>query len=502
MTNWAKHQAECNVITVPDKRCTAFVPYYGEDDPEMTPELAERIDPNGAAFQTYIVNYWDPSGKLLQHTVPPLVDANIKFRNAISGKAYGADPGQYRELRYDLEIIVWPKVGVKGSSVKIEGLILGDTAIFKGSQTRAGLLVKKNWLRLFGRDTTNLAVWPSPEVIRRAINSNPDFVIPRGEPQLQILMLKSDDKTVLSNLYGTLVFPRLSYLMRSGREKLPFVKDFELKLGPGSGVKVDAENLFMIRGKDKDTGDILQMIFETSRDKTRPTVELMDIEIHIPFRRFERVVESGGIPVPAASGSAIPYRIDANDAGEMNGLLMRLQDLICDDLVTEFDKEFELLEKHREKLESDPDYKATPKIQATVEDAVRLSWEHMGRQAGVRSKRYYRGKIGKGFTENAVTSAQNIWNALKSLNNEKKSRKRDFKKKRLLRSAKALESVILDELKNVSLSDQQRKQLQDALEWLNQLGQLKTVELDESDDDSYSMSDTYSKEEQEIYKKM
>lgn len=233
-------------------------------------------------------------------------------------------------------------------------------------------------------------------------------------------------------------------------------------------------------------------------------MELMDIEIHIPFRRFERVVESGGIPVPAASGSditTVPYRINANDVGEMNGLLMRLQDLICDDLVTEFDKEFELLEKHREQLELDPEYKASPKIQATVEDAVRLSWEHMGRQAGVRSKWYYRGKIRKGFTENAVTSARNIWNALKSLNKEEKSRKRDLKKKRLYKSAKALESVISKELKNVSLSDQQRKNLYDALEWLNQLGQLKTVELDESDD-GYSMSDTYSQEEQEIYKKM
>lgn len=263
MTDWAKHQAVCNVITVADKRATAFVPYFGEDDPEMTDELAERIDPNGAAFQTYIVNYWDPSGKLIQHTVPPLIDANIKFRNAISGKSYGVDPGKYRELRYDLEITVWPEVGGKPNSVTIRDLVLGDTAIYKGSNTRAGLLVKKNWLRLFGRDTTNLAVWPSPEVIRRAITKNPNFVIPRGEPQIQILMLKSEDKTILSNLYGTLVFPRLSYLLRRGRDKLPFVKDFQTKLGPGSGVTVDTENLFMIRGKDRDTGDILQLIFET-----------------------------------------------------------------------------------------------------------------------------------------------------------------------------------------------------------------------------------------------
>lgn len=487
--HWANHESECTIVNVPERNMTAFVPYFGEDD-DVSPEIADRIDPNGAAFQTYIVNHWDPSGKVYTHLVEPLIEDNVSFTQWGKKQGYGANPGSLGGLKYNLIVDMWPEVGAPPVTATLEGLSVADTTIYRGATNKTGQLAKMNLVRGLKRDTTKLVFWPGTEELMNALGTR--FEIPKSGAAIRVRMVLENGIEV-TNIHGILCFGTVSYLRRGLKSLFPFQSEFRQKLGKkaAGSIKANPENLFMLRGVHKDTGDSMQMIFEAGRGKDEKTVELLDIEIRIRLRRFQRLVLDGAKfdelqdrppPPPPVEDSGMEFQLDANNADHINGLIMRLQDLIAEGELEDFDREFALLEDHREKLEDsiakgDTEYEASPKINATVEHATQLCWKHLDLGIGqykVLMPGYITRKL-QGGSANAIIFANKLASDMYNVRMGPQTRTTRIRKGLINRSIKNLKAAIDKKRKDLDIPEEAQNNYNRALIILNGIATSTTV---------------------------
>lgn len=482
--HWANHESECTIVNVPERNMTAFVPYFGEDD-DVSPEIAERIDPNGAAFQTYIVNHWDPSGKVYTHLVEPLIDENVSFTQGGKKHGYGANPGTMGETKYFLNIDIWNEVGSDPVTVTLGPKTVEETAIYRGASDLRGKLAKMNLVRSFNKDTTKLVIWPSMQDLRTALGKN--AVIPKSGAAIRVQMILTknneivmDNNKVVMDIHGVLCFGTVSYLRRGLKSLLPFQSEFRQKVGKGSNTyNAEPKNLFMLRGVNKDTGDSLQMIFEAGREKEEKTVRLLDIEIRIGLRTLQDYYYEPQDKDTPTEG--IEFQLDANNVDHVNGLIMRLQDLIADGDLEDFDQEFALLEDHREKLEEsiakgNTDYEASPKINATVEHATQLCWKHLDLGIGqyrVLTRSYIARKLRGGYNQ-AVELANKLAADMASVRQEDQNRRTKIRKGLINRSIKNLKDEIDKSRTNASISPEYQRSYDMAMDIIRRIQTYQT----------------------------
>ncbi len=398
---WVEHEAVCNTIEVPRSGMTAFVPYFGEGN--LPQEIEERINETGPSYQTYITYHYRSNGTLEQN----LIEANVAFGKGGSKVGYGADPGTLGETMYDLRISVEPEVGKGMQTVVIPNLSIGETAIYKGSKTKAGELAKMNFTRAVNADTTTLVMWPGTERLMQAIGQNPQFVIPSTGAAMKIEMVVNGQTAM--DIHGVLCFEkytggRSGFLKRTFKSLLPFQSEFQRKLGKNSAIRANLNNLEMLRATDQ-KGNSVQLIFEVTRNKQGVPVDevsLLDVEFRTKLRPLQYMAQrSGGAE---GSGSMPPnppdrddnfeddtqsdtesmgFQLDANNVEHMNGLIAAMEEQMADGGLQEFQNTFVMLKAHRERLESGEEgYEAPREVHA----AVHAVGSQMFRNIGLRRK--------------------------------------------------------------------------------------------------------------------
>ena len=404
---WHAHADDCNVINVPEPNMTAFVPYFGEDI--AAEDFVERLNPDGPTGQSYLVQYVDPAGAIVQHVVEP-VGANVCYSRGGSKLGYGAAPSEkLMKFGYSIKLTMEPEMGETYQTVTIPDLIVGETAIYKGAGGLHGALAKLNLARFANRDSSTLVLWPGVDNLQDAIAKSDGFDVPNTGGQLRIQLLDDRDKEI-SKIHGVFCFEKYvggkSRVFRRGLKSLqPFQSEFKKKLGRGNTVTASLSNLEMLRATNSD-GVSVQLIFEVTRDRNglpKGTVTLLDIEIQTPLRPFENALRqkdknSDAPPYDednVKSASRVEFALDADNLDHMQGLVMALEHKMAIGDIVDFDQQFDTLNEHREKLEkairTDADYETPAAVHNLVRVATQMCWEQIGiRWKAALDKNYYK----------------------------------------------------------------------------------------------------------------
>lgn len=333
---------------------TAFVPYFGEDVENK--EMIDRLDPNGPAYQSYLVSYHSPSGYMKQHVIEPLIGEAVRFKRTRQGLGYGDFPEELREETYDLSVTV------NNHTFVMNGLKFAETAIHAKSYGNRGKIAE-----LFGGNTYN----------RDFVTLNPgnaalsnDLRLADLSPMDQVTIVMSVQRKTVVEFSGRLLSAqsRWDKVFGGGRALArPFQWFQRYKYD-----KVDVSNLKLLRGTDMNGNSVVLALFQPRSAKF---AHLHDLELKV----------STQILLPTMSMSAPvcnepvkqTFQLDASNVDHMTGLIAAMEEQIADGHLKEFQNTFEMLKEHRERLENDPEYETNLEINAAVHQVTNAMWKNI-----------------------------------------------------------------------------------------------------------------------------
>ena len=352
--HWVTHHDDCNVIQVTGDQMTAFVPYIGEDMEEQ--EVVDRLDINGPAYQSYLVNYHSPSGVLKQHVIEPLIGKNVVFQRTTKGIGFGDIPEFLVGETYSINF------SINGQEFSLNNLEFKETLFHKDSYGWKGKVASKSG----------------------GYQQNNDFVVfhPGRENMKKVRNLEATKIKSSSNISVGVTFQGRTIVQFSGQMFNLFKSEEKWWARAKRAVNVarwmqrfkfdnaDLSNLKMLRASDSERNTIVLIFFMPPK---ATSATLWDMEFRVRTDKF------GTQDVEASISNQVTqtFQLDASNVDHMTGLIAAMEEQIADGHLKEFQNTFEMLKEHRERLENDPDYETDLEINAAVHQVTNAMWKNI-----------------------------------------------------------------------------------------------------------------------------
>lgn len=328
--SWASHNCE-NVIDVPDKNTTLFVPYFGEEN--MTEEMISDLPKNAEPYQNHLLRFVDPKGYIEQCVVESLIGLDVS-------------PSEFELPQEDFKYEI--------------GIEIGDQQwTIPNLTTKTTLISEQNKNSIYSRLAKSRPIgfpsfWPGKNVV-----ASQNIVVSTKEPTFVNVTAGN------LSLQGILELSPLSadmdsWLKRRNRVLTPVQMDYKTKCGEDRTYLL--QNLRAYRAMD-DVGNAAVFIFDGTKN------QLIDVELMSPSA-FQEDAEY--------DYEQMRFNIDPNNVAHVNGLVMALEDKMANGslpITPSLQKQFGLINQYREDLESGKMTEPNAQINAAIRGTTEQLWE-------------------------------------------------------------------------------------------------------------------------------
>jgi hypothetical protein len=397
------------VVRVQDRTTIPLLPFVNVD--AMDEPSIEALPKNHTVYQSYLVQYCDPSGRIESYQTEPLIAGKADI--ARGGEKFGRTPNQLEklapgvaELQYNVQLEVFDGFESKEAKKLVIGpfTVASDSIWVKSPNPMNKKLAKYNARRIAKSDRGVVVLHPNPAVLRKAIADAFGFPFPvNGNVRVTVInpqdTAANEQGKYMAQIHGTYSLGRKAdAVTRRGLALL--TTEFKIKeLGA-------SENMRAIAGTD-DEGNSLNLILEVLQrrdEQIAKTAELKDIEVRVPLSRLQQVADrvgsSGTASQPTTeqparrrfglfgrrrAGDQLEFTADPLDIDHMTGLCMALEERMAnvhttdEQLHRELYRTFETVNAHRQQLEHNlvvgQATSVTPKINAAVHMATQQMWK-------------------------------------------------------------------------------------------------------------------------------
>lgn len=335
--HWTQHCKECpNVImNAPIPNWVVFKPSLLEELYDEQ-ELRDALPVDSIVFQTYLVHHTDNAGRVSEQVQGDLIGAAaFHSTNALFGAGTSLEeslqnkPYSIRVTRQDPFSDMEETMVIRGQNNT------GNNVIGRTGKENDEARFLYNLRKLGKKPGNDVVLWPTPDSVQEASDrSGLEFPLEGTNIRLQLYI---NDTELVTSIEGVLCFEQDLYTWMSKlRRKIAskFQIQMRKKLGKGgksaSTYGQSLKNLFLVRGMDRSTGVMAQLIFSLTAQKTG-TVQLVDLEMSLPKRLLQRTILYGSSgekppapPAPPAREPESMFEASAYDIDQVRGLIMAL----------------------------------------------------------------------------------------------------------------------------------------------------------------------------------